>query len=87
MKKKAFDCVQMKWDIQQKEAAEFAGVSEEEKRRILDQRIANNPILGPFLRRVRDAEDGRERRQAKREEAESPTVPLAEVRERLGLTD
>ena len=87
MKNKTFDCVQMKWDIQRKEAEEFAGVSEEEKRRILDERIANNPILGPFLRRLRDAEDGKELRQAKREEAESPTVPLADVRKRLGLTD
>lgn len=52
-KSKPFDCVQMKWEIQQKIASEFGGVSEEEALRIQSERIAQNPILGPFLKKVR----------------------------------
>ena len=52
-KKKTFDCVQMKWDIQRKLAEEQPGMPEEEKRRMQMQRVADNPILGPFLRRAR----------------------------------
>lgn len=84
---KKFDCVQMKWDIQQKQREEFAGVDDAERRRILMERVVADPILGPFLRRLRAAEDVIELRQAKREEAEQPTVPLADVRKRLGLVD
>ncbi len=51
-KKKTFDCVQMKWEIQRKLAEEQPGMPEEEKRRMQMQRVANNPILGPFLRRA-----------------------------------
>ena len=42
----------MKWDIQRKLAAEQPGMPEEEKRRLQMQRVADNPILGPFLRRA-----------------------------------
>ena len=51
---KNFDCVQMKWDIQAKIAKEFAGMSEAEARKIQDERVARDPILGPFLKKVRD---------------------------------
>lgn len=37
--------------------------------------------------RLADAEDILELRQAKQEEIGTPTVPLAEVRKRFGLTD
>ena len=50
---KSFDCVQMKWDIQQQLAAEFADIPEAEAQRILDQRVAANPILGPILKQIR----------------------------------
>lgn len=54
MKKyKTFDCVQMKWDIQKKIANEFADIPDEEAHRIQSERIATNPILGPFLNKVR----------------------------------
>ena len=53
--KKEFDCVQMKWDIQQKQREEFAGIDEAERRRILMERVEADPILGPFLRRLRGA--------------------------------
>jgi hypothetical protein len=51
-KKKTFDCVQMKWDIQKKIAEEFKGIPEKEARAIQDKRVANDPILGPFLKKV-----------------------------------
>jgi hypothetical protein len=53
MTPKQFDCVQMKGDIQQQLAEEFAGMPEAEAQRIIDQRIATNPILGPVLKRIR----------------------------------
>jgi hypothetical protein len=51
---KPFDCVQMKWNIQEQLAKEFAGVPEEEAQRRLNERVSADPILGPFLKRVQD---------------------------------
>jgi len=56
VKKKTFDCVEMKWDIQRKLREEFAGISEAEKRRILVDRIKSDAILGPFIKRVNQAQ-------------------------------
>jgi len=53
MKPKQFDCVQMKWDIQQQLAEEFTGMPETEAQQILDQRVVANPVLGPILKRLR----------------------------------
>lgn|GEM_PF-2497421 len=50
--KKKFDCVQMKWDIQQKQREELAGMSVADKRRIQMERIRADPILGPFIQRL-----------------------------------
>ncbi|MEE9293383.1 MAG: hypothetical protein V3W34_00245 [Phycisphaerae bacterium] len=55
MKKKSFDCVQMKWDIQRKLREELAGMSEADKRRVLAERIQADPILAPFLQRLTQA--------------------------------
>ena len=52
--KKKFDCVQMKWDIQRQIAEEFAGMPEEEARKIIRERIAANPILGRFFKPAQD---------------------------------
>lgn len=52
-KEKKFDCVQMKWDIQQKIQKEFSGVSDEEANKIQMERVKNSPILGSFLKKVR----------------------------------
>ena len=41
---KKFDCVQMKWDIQQKIAKEAVGISDEEFNRIQMGKITKNPI-------------------------------------------
>lgn len=50
---KAFDCVEMKWEIQQKIADEFAGFPDRKIHDIQRERIAKNPILGKFVKRVR----------------------------------
>lgn len=52
---KPFDCVQMKWDIQQRLLSEFQRLSPEESRQVQQQRIAADPLLGPFLRKVATA--------------------------------
>ena len=62
METKAFDCVQMKWDIQRKQREEFAGVSEAERRRIQMQRLAADPILGEFLQQAQQASSSSLRR-------------------------
>ena len=49
---KNFDCVQMKWDIQRKLQDEERQYGKAEARRRQDERVRNDPILGPFLRRV-----------------------------------
>ncbi len=53
---KTFDCVEMKRSIQEQIEKEFAGVPEEEARSIQRERIAADPILAPFLKKVRIVE-------------------------------
>jgi len=53
---KDFDCVQMKWDIQQKLLEEERALGKEEAHRRQDERVRNNPILGPFLERMKAQE-------------------------------
>ncbi len=53
---KDFDCVQMKWDIQQKLLEEERLLGKEEARLIQDERVRKHPILGPFLRRFEEYE-------------------------------
>jgi hypothetical protein len=59
MKHKGFDCVQMKWDIQQRLLEEETRLGRVEARRLQDERVRSNPILGPFLQRL----EARERKQ------------------------
>ena len=49
---KGFDCVQMKWDIQQKLLEEERLLGPEEAHRRRAERVRNDPILGSFLRRM-----------------------------------
>ncbi len=49
---KKFDCVKMKWDIQQQIAKEFADISDKEAYVIQMERVRQNPILGQFLKKV-----------------------------------
>jgi hypothetical protein len=53
---KDFDCVQMKWDIQQKLLDEERLFGREEANRRQDERVRNNPILGSLLKRIRAQE-------------------------------
>ncbi|MBM3859182.1 MAG: hypothetical protein FJ395_05980 [Verrucomicrobia bacterium] len=53
MKKKAFDCVQMKWDIQRKLRKEYEGLTVAERNRLAEAKILADPILGPWWRKVR----------------------------------
>jgi len=52
--KKKFDCVQMKWEIQQKLRKEYEGLTLEERNRLAEQKINNDPILGPWWRKVKE---------------------------------
>lgn len=52
MKHKAFDCVQMKREIQRKQREELDGMSDEDKRRVLMDKIQADAILGPFIQRL-----------------------------------
>lgn len=54
-KNKKFDCVKMKRDIQKQIAKEFAGIPDEEARKIQMAEVMKDPILGPFLKRVRSS--------------------------------
>jgi len=56
MKNKKFDCVQMKWDIQRQILKEFSGISDEEAHEIQMAKVIQNPILGPFCKKVRSVE-------------------------------
>ena len=49
--KKDFDCVEMKNEIQRKLRAEYAGLSDTERRARMRQDILADPVLGPILRR------------------------------------
>jgi hypothetical protein len=49
---KDFDCVKMKWDIQQKLLEEERLLGPEEAHRRQDERVRKDPILGPFLKRM-----------------------------------
>ena len=48
MKKKTFDCVQMKHDIQQAILAELQGMPPAEQRRKTEEIIASDPLLARF---------------------------------------
>ena len=49
---KTFDCVQMKWEIQQRLAQEFANMTDDEAHNSQMGRVRQNPILGQFLKKV-----------------------------------
>jgi len=51
-KHKEFDCVQMKWDIQQRLLKKYSSASPKQIRSRQQDHIAADPLLGPFLRNV-----------------------------------
>jgi len=52
MKNKKFDCIKMKWDIQQEITKESSGISDEQSHRIQMQKVMQNPILGTFCKKL-----------------------------------
>jgi hypothetical protein len=52
MKNKKFDCVKMKWDIQQQIRKEFQGVPEAQAREAQMRQVAQDRILGPLYKRL-----------------------------------
>ena len=50
-KDKRFDCVQMKWEIQQQIDEEFSGLPDKEAYKVKFEKILKNNILGEFLDR------------------------------------
>jgi len=53
MKPKTFDCVQMKYDIQQQLLKEMAGLTPRQRHEHFEEHVNKDPILGPFWRRAR----------------------------------
>jgi hypothetical protein len=51
-KKKDFDCVEMKWKIQQDLLREEQDLGREEAKKRRRQRVLDDPILGPFLAKL-----------------------------------
>ena len=49
-KKKTFDCVEMKNEIQRKLQAEYEGLTLEERKDLMHRRILSDPILAPMYR-------------------------------------
>jgi len=50
---KSFDAVELKRQIQERQRKEFEGLSEDEIRKKVQKQIERNPILGPFLERLK----------------------------------
>ena len=49
-RKKAFDCVEMKWEIQQRHRHEVETLGKEEAEKLRWQRVLDDPVLGAFVR-------------------------------------
>jgi len=56
-KDKKFDCVKMKWDIQQKIMKEFSGMPDEQAHKIQMERVSKSPILGDFYKKTRNQKE------------------------------
>ncbi len=59
---KAFDCVEMKAEIQARLLREVADLGEEQAQRLRAERLSRDPILGAFLRTKMAQDDGSSRR-------------------------
>lgn len=57
MKNKKFDCVRMKRDIQQQILKEFSGLPDEDAHKTQMAKVMQNPILGPFCKKVCSVKD------------------------------
>lgn len=52
-RQKVFDCVEMKWEIQQEIAREFKGYPDKKMHDKQKERIVQNSVLGEFVNRIR----------------------------------
>ena len=52
-RKKTFDSVEMKWQIQRQIREEYSGMPDKEARRLEWERILADPILGPLVKKAR----------------------------------
>ncbi len=52
VKKKEFDCVRMKHEIQEQILREFAGMSPDQQRRRTREMIESEPVLGKWWKRA-----------------------------------
>jgi len=51
--RKRIDCVEMKWDIQQKLMQEFKGLSDDKIIALQQKKLKNNPLLSSFVEKVK----------------------------------
>ena len=54
LKNKKFDCVQMKWDIQNKIQKEYKGLSDSDSIKKLDRKMKQDQILAEFYKKIRN---------------------------------
>jgi hypothetical protein len=55
IKQKQFDCVKMKWEIQQQIEKEFSKLPEKEAHKVQMEKVLKNDILGAFMKKVYEA--------------------------------
>jgi hypothetical protein len=53
-RKKAFDCVRMKWEIQKRIRKQYEGLSPDAARAAKRETLESDPVLGAYLKRVRE---------------------------------
>ena len=56
MKNKKFDCVKMKWQIQQKMQQEYENMTDEQAHQLKMKKVFENPVLGKFIERIQKAD-------------------------------
>ena len=71
---KTFDCVAMKWEIQERHRREVEAVGKEEARKRRWQRVLDDPVLREFVRANPPQRPG-EPRQGREEAAAPATIP------------
>jgi len=52
-RQKEFDCVEMKREVQEKVRQKYAGIPEAEAHRLQREAVLGDPVLGPFLSKLR----------------------------------
>jgi len=58
-RKKTFDCVKMKWNIQKQIESEYSGIPDKEAYQIQLEKIKKDPILGTFYKKLTSSDKSR----------------------------